>query len=86
MEFLSGRELLQVYSAFRQTYIEHDRGLTVGEFAHAIAQALPSDAVAKLGESSIASQVLALFTAVDVNGDVSAHDSGFANAIKFVST
>ena len=71
MGFLSGKRMVSLYEAFRSAFIARGEGLSLHEFAQAVACSLPQEAIETLGEEGIAFEVVALFSAIDVNGDVS---------------
>ncbi|KAA0164458.1 hypothetical protein FNF31_02382 [Cafeteria roenbergensis] len=69
MGFLSGKRMVSLYEAFRSAFIARGEGLSLHEFAQAVACSLPQEAIETLGEEGIAFEVVALFSAIDVNGD-----------------
>jgi len=71
MGFLSGQRMVRLYRSFRRVFLDEGRGLTLREFAEAVASSLPLAAVQDLGQPGIVSEVSDLFSAIDINGDVS---------------
>jgi hypothetical protein len=72
MMHLAGERLMELYKAFRTAESEQLLGLSPVQFANAIASALPKECWEDLGEEGVSQVIVDLFSAIDVNGDVSA--------------